>query len=278
MSYFEIDYSDRKELGNTGEYVSAIGIGTWNIRNNKSMVEALKYAIELGLNMVDTAEMYGAGNAEEVVGQVVKEVGRDNIFITTKLMPDKFRSFEYASKATKASLKRLNTNYVDLLLIHWPEPYLSLRKTINILEKLVDNGLTRYIGVSNFDVSLLEEAITHLKKYEIVVNQVKYSVYDKSVEKGLLQYMISRGITLQAYTPIERGLVAKDDFLAKIGSKYNKTPIQVALNYLISHKRVVAIPKSEKRERIYEFKGALGWRLNLEDLKVLEKYYRKTIF
>jgi diketogulonate reductase-like aldo/keto reductase len=104
-----------------------------------------------------------------------------------------------------------------------------------------------------------------------VVNQVKYSVYDREVERELLPYMVSEGITMQAYTPLERGAVARDPILRDLGRKYGKTPIQVALNYLISHRRVTAIPKTERRERVDEFKGSMGWRLKTEDIKFLKK-------
>ncbi|HDD26794.1 MAG TPA: aldo/keto reductase [Acidilobales archaeon] len=270
MVLFPIDYSDRKPLGKTGEKISAIGIGTWGIRDYRRAEEALVRAVELGLNMIDTAEMYDNGRAEELVGRVVSRVGRDRVFITTKLMPKHFIDRYKVIKAAKASLRRLGIRMADLILIHWPHHILSIAQQIRALEVLIDEGLTRYIGVSNFNRSDLEEALTSMRKYEIVVDQVKYSIYDRDVENTLLPYVIHEGITIQAYTPLERGVVAYDGKLKAIGSKYGKSAVQVALNFLISRPYVTAIPKTERRERVDEFKSALGWRLNASDIEFIE--------
>ncbi|MEM1982595.1 MAG: aldo/keto reductase [Sulfolobales archaeon] len=273
MPLFPVDFMDKKPIGNSREYVSAIGVGTWGIRNYINAEKALKHALSLGLNLIDTAEIYGSGKAEELVGKVVKEFGVD-AFITTKLPPERFTSKDEVINAAKASLRRLGLKSVDLILIHWPNPRLPVSKQIKLLEGLVDEGLCRYIGVSNFKVNELLEALEATSKYDIVVNQVKYSVYDKSVEKGLLPLCIREGVTIQAYTPLEGGLVANDKALTDIGSRYGKTAVQVALNYLISRPNVVAIPKSERVERINEFKGAMGWRLNDKDIDIIEMLSR----
>ena len=268
---FEIDHSDVKELGNTNEYVPAIGIGTWDIRNYKNAEKALIEAVNLGLNLIDTAEMYHSGRAEELVGKVSREVGRDNVFIVTKLMPDKFVEVDTAEKAVKNSLERLKVKYVDLLLIHWPNLSIPIERQVRILEYLADKGYTRYIGVSNFDHIQLEEAVKTVKKHHIAVNQVKYSVIDKTPEKLLLPLCIKYKVTIQAYTPLEKGKVASIKTIEEIARKYRKTPVQIALNYLISRPRVTAIPKTEKVERIREFKEATGWRLDIKDIEILEK-------
>ncbi|MEM4903519.1 MAG: aldo/keto reductase, partial [Desulfurococcaceae archaeon] len=137
---------------------------------------------------------------------------------------------------------------------------------------LAERGLTRYIGVSNFDLAQLRISIQSTRKHEIVVNQVHYSVLNRLyVEKELLPYCVQNGITLQAYTPLERGSVIRNPVLVSVASKYGKTPIQVALNYIISHKNVIAIPKSEKVEHVQEILGSLGWRLDLGDLNYIKK-------
>lgn len=267
---FPIDYLDRKPLGNTSETISAIGIGTYGIRDEIKALEALKYAIELGLNLIDTAEMYGSGRAEELVGEVIRNVGRSSIFVTTKLYPYRFRSPEESIRAMRASLKRLGVTHVDLVLIHWPDEITPIERQIRSLEALAENGLTRYIGVSNFTAEQLRRAITSTAKHEIVVNQVKYSVVDRGVEGELLPLCIKNRVTLMAYTPLERGRVIYVEQLSKLALKYNKTPIQVALNFLIARPYVVAIPKTERRERVEEFKGALGWRLSADDIEAIE--------
>lgn len=271
---FPMDYLDRKPLGGTGESISAIGIGTYDIRDESKAINALKYAVSIGLDLIDTAEMYGSGRSEELISEVIKSVGRSSVFIVTKLYPHRFRSQEESIKALKASLRRLGTSYVDLVLIHWPDTFTPIERQIRSLEALVDNGLSRYMGVSNFTAGQLKVALSSTAKHDIVVNQVKYSVVDRDVERDLLPLCIERKVTLMAYTPIERGRVANVRWLNEIALKYGKTPIQIALNFLISRPYVVAIPKTEKKERVEEFKGALGWRLSNQDIKFLEEFSR----
>lgn len=268
---FPVDYLDRKPLGSTGEFIPAIGIGTYGIRNEAKAIEALEHAVELGLNLIDTAEMYGSGRAEELVGKVAKHVGRSRIFIVTKLYPHRFKSQMESVRALRASLRRLDVSYVDLVLIHWPDETIPIEQQVKSLEALVDGGLTRYIGVSNFTVEQLKKALTSTAKHDIVVNQVKYSVIDRDAEKALLPFCIKNKVTLMAYTPLERGKVVYVKCLNDLALKYNKTPAQIALNFLIARPYVVAIPKTERRERVEEFKGALGWRLLNHDIKLLEQ-------
>ena len=271
MPRFPVDTSDRKPVGKTGETVSAIGLGTWSIRDPASALEALVYAVELGVDNIDTAEMYGDGVAEEIVGKVIARVGKDRVFVTTKLLPHRFRSEELAEKALRASLRRLRLETVDLVLIHWPDSLVPIERQIRVLESLAEKGLTRYIGVSNFDAAQLEEALSYTRKHELVVDQVRYSVAYKAPEYRLLPLALSRGVTIQAYTPIERGAVAEYELIREIAEKYGKTPVQVALNYLISRPRVVAIPKTERKERVEELVGAMGWRLSERDIEILEQ-------
>ncbi len=270
MPKFEVDVSDRKPVGNTGETVSAVGLGTWAIRDYKGALSAYIEAFSLGIDNVDTAEMYDDGKAEKFVGELVRRVGRDKVFITTKLLPHRFRSRDSALKAMKLSLERLGVNNVDLILIHWPDTLATIEDQARNLEALVFEGLTRYIGVSNFTAEELERARQALRRHDVVVNQVKYSILDKSVEEELLPYVMPRGITIQAYTPLERGEVLTHKTINEIARKTGKTPAQVALNYLISRPRVVVIPKAEKKDHVREIAGAMGWRLSPEDIEVLE--------
>ena len=271
INIFEIDYNDRKEIGKTGEYVSAIGLGTWSIRDYNRAFKTYSYALEHGIDNIDTAEMYDNGRAEEFVGKLIKYIGRENIFITTKMLPHHLISEDEVLKAAKTSLKRLNVNYVDLFLIHWPNPSLPIETQIRNFEIVYLKGLSRHIGVSNFDLIDLEKALSYTKKADIVVNQVHYSVLERSIEKDLLPYCIRNNITIQAYTPLERGRVRHLRIIKELSRKYNKTPIQIALNYLISHSRVIAIPKAEKMEHLIEIIGSMGWRLSLEDLLYIEE-------
>ena len=263
-----LDPEDRKEIGRTGERVSAIGLGTWGVRDRERARKAIIRAVEIGIDLIDTAEMY---STEEVVGSAVKEVGRENAFITTKLMPEHFINPYKAIKAAKLSLKRLDMGYADLVLIHWPHEFVPIEQQVKSLERIAEEGLSRYIGVSNFDLEELERAVKSTKRNEIVVNQVKYSVLDKRIERDILPYCIEKGITVQAYTPIERGRVTKVQLIREIARRNGKTEVQVSLNYLISKPRVTAIPKSERIEGVEEFRGAMGWRLSSEDIHLIER-------
>lgn len=272
MPLFPLDFMDKKPIGKSGESVPAVGVGTWGIRNYLNAENALKHALTIGLNLVDTAEIYGSGKAEVIVGKVVREFGGD-AFVTTKLPPERFVDRDEVIAAARASLRRLGLRSVDLILIHWPHPHLPIDKQIKSLEVLADLGLCRYIGVSNFRVNELLSALEATSKYDIVVNQVKYSIYDRGIERELLPLCIREGVTVQAYTPLEGGLVASDKRIADFALKYGKTAVQVALNFLISRPYVLAIPKSERVERIDEFKGALGWRLSDKDIDLIERIF-----
>ena len=264
-------FDDLKRIGD--EEVTAIGMGTWGIGGYESpdysrdgeSVEVLRYGLELGINLIDTAEFYGAGHSEELVGEAIKDFEREEVFIISKVWPSHF-GYEEAKKAARASAKRLGT-YIDLYLLHWPgESWRKIEETLHSLEDLVDEGLIRYIGVSNFDLELLKKSQEAMRRYEIVANEVKYSLKDRWPEtSGLLDYMKREKITLIAYTPLEKGTLANNPCLAEIGKRYGKTAAQVALNYLIWEEDVVAIPKAGSRTHLEENFGAMGWRLSKED-------------
>lgn len=263
--------SDYKYIGS--DKVMAIGLGTYGIRSYDRAFEAFMYAITRGVNLIDTAEMYDGGRAEEFVGRVVREVSRDSLFITTKMLPNRLDDREKIVKAARESLRRMGISYVDLYLIHWPSEKIGVQQQIQNFEVLADLGITRYIGVSNFDATQLRIAIQSTKRHEIVVDQVHYSVLTRHyIEKELLPFCIKNNVTIQAYTPLERGSVVINPTLVSIASKYRRTPIQVALNYLISHRNVTAIPKSETVGHVQEILGAMGWRLELSDLEYIKRH------
>ena len=271
MPRFPIDPNDRKEIGKTSEKVSAIGLGTWAIRDYSRAVETFVYAIEHGIDNIDTAEMYGSGRAEEFVGDVVRRVGKERVFITTKLLPERFSSRDEVLRAARASLRRLGVSQVDLVLIHWPNYAVPIEEQVRNLEELYIQGLARYIGVSNFGADELRRAMTATRRAGIVVDQVHYSVLHKGVEKDLLPLAIREGVTIQVYTPIERGAVSQNPVVSRIAREVGKTPIQVALNYLISRPRTIPIPKTESLEHLKEILGAMGWRLSPRQIEELEK-------
>jgi diketogulonate reductase-like aldo/keto reductase len=279
---------ERKSLGKTGESVAAIGLGTWNMggrespdyRGDERLIEAIRYAVELGMNHIDTAEMYAAGHAEELVGEAVKQFSRDEVFIATKVWPSNLR-YEDVIRSCRRSLERLQLKHVDLYMVHWPNPRIPLQETMKAMEKLVKDGLVRYIGVSNFDVELLEEAMNALKREEIVANQVEYSLEAREVERELIPFCERNGITVTAYTPLGKGRIPAEaasntprgKILAEMAQRYGKTPVQIALNWVIWRPNVITIPKAARKEHLEENAGAAGWRLTEEDYKRLSAAY-----
>lgn len=263
--------SKRRSLGSTGETISAIALGTWGIRNEDDAFKTLVRGVELGLDTIDTAEMYNSGRAEELVGRVIKQVGREAVFLITKMLPDRLRSKYDVIKYGRAALKRLGVNEVDLYLIHWPNPTLSIQEQVKNFESLIDEGLTRYIGVSNFNEAELVEAINSTKKSDIVLNQVHYSVLRKEIEESLLPTALRYQVTIQAYTPLERGGVLKHPKLAEISSKISKPVVQVALNYVIREPYLAAVVKTENIKHLEEIAQTLEWNLTPELIEVLKK-------
>jgi diketogulonate reductase-like aldo/keto reductase len=272
-----------KELGKTGEKIPALGLGTWGIggfsypdySNDELAIEIIRFAVEIGMNFIDTAEMYGAGHSEELVGEAIKGI-REKVFIATKVLPTNFR-YEDVIKACERSLRRLKTSYIDLYQLHWPNPSIPIKETMRAMEKLVNEGKIRYIGISNFSVEETIEAMNALSKYEIVSNQVEYSLLVRDIEKDLLDFCRKNKITVIAYSPLARGELLKGkyyEFLSKIGKKYNKTAAQVALNWLIIKENVVAIPKAFSKAKIVENMGAYGWKLSDEDLKAIDEFFK----
>ncbi|MCS7137030.1 MAG: aldo/keto reductase [Candidatus Caldarchaeum sp.] len=274
---------ERKTLGKTGESVAAIGLGTWSMggrefpdsRDDERCIAAIKLAVELGMNHIDTAEMYAAGHAEELVGQAVKSFSRDEVFIATKVWHTNLR-YEDVLKSCRRSLERLQLKYVDLYMVHWPNPRIPVAETMRAMERLVKEGFVRYIGVSNFDVDLLTEAMESLKSEEVVSNQVEYSLEARSVERELIPFCERNGVTVVAYTPLGKGRIlseatARGRALKQLAEKYGKTPAQIALNWVIWKPSVITIPKAVKQEHLRENAAAAGWRLAEEDYELLSR-------
>lgn len=274
-----------KRLGRTGEKLAAIGLGTWEIgggmapdySRDKEAVEAIRYAVELGMTHIDTAEIYGGGHSEELVGEAIKIFPREDVFIASKVWHTNLR-YDDVLKACERSLKRLQTSYIDLYMIHWPSSTIPLSETMKAMERLYKEGKIRYIGVSNFSVSQVEEARSYLSQTDIVANQVEYSLYERSIEEDLIPYCLKTGVMIVAYSPLGQGRLARElsssrsrriRLLKEIASSYSRTPIQVALNWVIWRENVVTIPKSIRREHLEENVGAAGWRLSERDYRRL---------
>lgn len=252
-----------------------IGFGTWgmggwmlpNSRNDKKEIEAIKFAIDHRINAIDTAELYGHGHAEELVAKAIRGAEREKLHITSKVWPTHL-SRKGITKALEASLKRLEIKYLDLYLIHWPNPVANMQEAISTMEELTDKGLIRSFGVSNFGVSDMQKALDATKKYQIEANQINYSVLNKGPEEKIIPFCEQNKIKVIAYTPLAKGSVNGSKKIIEVAKKYKKTPIQIALNYLL--KNSLPIPKASSAEHINEILGGSGWELGSEDYKLLK--------
>jgi len=225
---------NHKELGNTGEMIPDIGLGTWLYTGGS---EPLRKGISLGASHIDTAEMYGT---EEAVGRAIKGI-RNQVFLTTKVWPPNFNHANVI-KAAEGSLRLLGTEYVDLYLLHWPNSDIPIGETMGAMDQLLTQGKIRFIGVSNFSVDQLMEAQS-VTSNPIVNNQVKYSLSTREVEQDLFPYCMSNNVTVTAYSPISPVFGKSTKRLAgtlkSIAKDLGKTEAQIALNWCVSHKNVI---------------------------------------
>jgi diketogulonate reductase-like aldo/keto reductase len=260
-----------KEQANRGIRLPEIGFGTWNYRGG---VEPLRAAIDCGARLIDTAESYGT---EEIVGEAIKG-RRHQVFLATKVLPRNFRRRDLIAAAER-SLRRLGTDHIDLYQLHWPNLAIPIEEPMRGMEELVDAGKVRFIGVSNFSVRDLVNAQAALFKQRIVANQVRYSLIERTIEGGLLEYCQKNGITVIAYSPLAMGLgniraADPEGVLHKAAEASDKSDAQVALNWCIRNENVVAIPKASSVERVVENMGASGWKLRPDLARLLEDRIR----
>jgi len=266
-----------------GVSVPILGLGTWGMggretpdkRRDEETVTAIRMGVELGLTHLDTAEYYGAGHAEELVGEAIDGIDRKELFITSKVWHNHLHR-EDLLRSMKSSLKRLGVDQVDLYLVHWPNPDVPLKETMAAMEECVREGYTRLIGVSNFSAQLMGEAQGCLRDNRLAVNQVQYSLLDQKPRMELLPACRKTGVSLVAYRPLERGAILQtpNPVMDEIAETHGKTRVQVALNWLISQEGVFTIPKSTNPVHLMEFLGALGWRLSSDEWTCLAAAYR----
>jgi 2,5-diketo-D-gluconate reductase B len=228
-----------------GARIPAIGLGTWDLRG-RTCARMVEQALRLGYRHVDTAEMYG--NEREVgEGMRASGIARQDVFITTKVWQDHLAPREF-ERATKASLAKLGLSEVDLLLIHWPNPRVPLADTMGALCRMKREGLTRHIGISNFTVPLVAQAV-QLATEPLVTNQIEWHPYiDQSM---VVEACRRHGLSVTAYSPIARGRAVDDDTLQAIGLRHRKSAGQVCLRCLIQEGAIV-IPRTSKPERLAE--------------------------
>jgi len=301
---------DYVTLGRDGPKVSVIGLGMWqaggkawgNDVRDADCRKAMERAVEIGTNLVDTAEAYGDGHSEKVVGDAIRRIGRDRVVIATKVGGWHLHADDL-KKACAGSLKRLGVRSIDLYQIHWPDPWsqVPLRETMKALESLQRAGKIRHIGVSNFAVRDLEEARSHLSRTDIVSNQVRYNLLQREIESEVLPYCKREGIGILAWSPLGKGILtgkyaaskrpkdrvrSEEDLfrpenlrragplvtiLRRIAKAHGKTPAQVALAWLRSRPIVVPIPGVKRTEQAEENAAAAGWSLTTSERGRLDR-------
>ena len=260
-----------KELGHTGVRIPEVGLGTWNYHAGPG---PLRKGLESGACFIDTAESYGN---ETTVREAIRGL-RDQVFIATKVSPQHFRGPDIIRSAEQ-SLRKLGIERIDLLQLHEPNPSIPIAETMSAMEELVNVGKVRFIGVSNFSVSQLQEAQQALSKHRVVSNQVRYSLIDRTIESGLLQYCQTHQVTVIAYSPLGRDFSRirdcdPDHAIDQLAQQTGKTPAQLVINWCLCRDGVVAIPKSSSLEHVLENCLASGWRLTREQLLLLDKKIR----
>jgi len=260
-----------------GESLSVVGLGTWAIRDyEKAFNVIVKGVKDYGVNVIDTAEMYGYGASERLVGRVIAEAGRDSVFVVTKLLPERFQSRETAVKAARRSMERLGVREADLVLIHWPSATTSIEEQVRNLEAIADAGLARFVGVSNFDAAELREALEAARRYEIVADQIHYSPIARQAEAELIPLAESVGVMVQAYRVIERGTIgsyASEEAARRLGL----TPVQAAIAYVVARTPVsLALVKTESVGHLEEIVEASRIALSAGlDVELLGRVFKR---
>lgn len=308
---------DYMMLGNTGEKVPRVGLGAWEFSDAWGFTEAdyerakevIKKAIEVDSTLIDTAMVYGAGLSERVIGRALKELGvrRDQLFIVTKIPPH-FLQYDDVFKAVEGSLRRLQTTYVDALLVHWPPAWHNIPSCeyAKAFEKLINMGLVRYIGLSNYPVPLIEDFRACLSRHDVELLEIRYNMVERWAEAELIPYAEANSMTVLAWSPLAQGallgkytleeaakltdvrrnnqlfrpnnyvqILRLVEELRKVGEKYDKTPAQVALNFLLrASSAVLPIPGAKTPQQAEENAGAAGWSLSYEDWRRLDETSR----
>jgi diketogulonate reductase-like aldo/keto reductase len=255
----------------SGDAVPMLGLGTWGMGEARTrgpdMVAALALGIDLGMTLIDTAEMYGEGGAEEIVGQAIAG-RRHTVFVVSKVYPHN-ATRKGAIAACERSLKRLRTDRLDLYLLHW-RGEVPMAETLEAFVALRQSGKIRHYGVSNFDLGDMEEWWGLAGGDATATNQILYNLGRRGAEWALLPWLRRRHVPIMAYSPIEQGRLLRKRALQDVAKRQGATPAQVALAWLIRQHGVIAIPKAAQPDHVRENLGALGVALSPEDLAELD--------
>jgi diketogulonate reductase-like aldo/keto reductase len=257
-----------------GETVPRLGQGTWQMAETpalrKAEIAALRLGIELGMTLIDTAEMYASGGAEELTGEAIAG-RRDDLFLVSKVLPSN-SSRKGTLTACERSLKRLRTDRIDLYLLHWRgSPPLS--ETLDAFEELQQAGKIRHWGVSNLDLNDMQELARDPRGKACATNQVLYNLTRRGIEFDLLPWQRKQQQPIMAYSPIEQGRLAGHKGLKEIAGRLNAMPAQVALAWLLRQDNVISIPKATAEQHVRDNHAALGLKLSTEDLAALDRLF-----
>ena len=258
----------------SGNAIPAFGLGTWRMGEHSDSFQAevgvIRGALDLGIRLIDTAEMYGEGGAEEVIGEAIRGL-RDELFLVSKFYPHN-ASRNGVIEACERSLQRMNCDYIDLYLLHWPGS-IPLEQTFDALQTLQDSGKIRDFGVSNFDLHDLQ-AIPQTDQGRLGCNQVFYNLAHREVEWQVADWCRQRGIPLMAYSPLDQGgALLQSSLLAEVAERHQTTAAQIALAWLLHQPETVVIPKSSQLNRIEQNLAALDIKLSDVDLQDLDSAF-----
>ncbi|WP_322417663.1 aldo/keto reductase [Mesorhizobium huakuii] len=258
----------------SGEAIQVLGQGTWKMgedrRRRADEVDALKLGLDLGITLIDTAEMYASGGAEEVVAEAIAG-RRAEVFVVSKVLPSN-ASRAGVQRACENSLKRLRTDRIDLYLLHWPGS-VPLAETVEAFEALKKAGKIRHWGVSNFDTEDMEDLAGLPGGGNVQTNQVLYNLVRRGPEFDLAPWSRKRGIPLMAYSPVEQGALARNARLDAVAARHNATAAQIALAWVMHQDGVIAIPKASSEEHVRQNFAALDIKLTSQDLSDLDRAF-----
>ena len=263
-----------------GTLLPRIGMGTWLLGDKtecrQQEIEALQTGIDIGMKVIDTAEMYGQGRSEQLVGQAISKYDREDIFLVSKVFPHN-AGRQSIGKSLRQSLNFLNTEYLDMYLLHW-RGSIPLRETVECMEELVAEGKIRRWGVSNFDVDDMEELISIPGGENCTVNQVLYHLGSRGVEYDLLPWLEQHDIPLMAYCPLAQAGDLREELLGSrelqdIADKYRISVLQLLLAFVLQKKNVFAIPRSGKKEHVLANWEVRDLILEQEDLEVIDRVF-----
>jgi len=276
-----------RPLGKTGVWLPPIGQGMTQTGGGRGVLQTrdrerirvLRAGVDLGLTLIDTAEMYGGGRGEEIAGHALKGI-RDDVFLTSKFNPAN-SSREGVKRAVEGTLARLQTDYLDLYQIHWPDPSTPLEETLGAMQDLVYQGKVRFIGVSNFTLAELEHAQSPNLAPEIVSNQMEYNLFQRDIEREMLPYCEATDMILLAYSPFEGNSLLQGGShliaLQELATKHDKSVAEIALRWLLSRPFVVALVKSATESHTVSNARIMDFDLTGDDVKLIDQIFEQRV-